>query len=700
MIGRRIGSRYEIIRYIGGGGMSRVYLARDMILDRDVAIKILNYDFSNEEELKRRFMREALSATSLTHPNIVNIYDVGEDGDFYYLVMEYVDGQTLKEYIVEHGPLTPEQAIPIMEQLVSAISNAHYNGIIHRDIKPQNILMDHDGNVKITDFGIAMALSATVQTRTNSVLGTVHYLSPEQARGGMATKKSDIYALGIVLYELLTGKLPFSGESAVAIALKHLQEDTPSIKALFPTIPQSVENVILKATAKESIVRYQSAEEMLEDLSTVLLPERANEVRFTPTFDDEATMVIPIVNDKTSYDDIEATKKVDPVVPLETAKSQDVEEKQENEEIDEKAASATASSTKKAKKTPEKKKRKIALLIIASIVLLAIILLCIFVLPDALGWKKYEIPNIVDMEEAEAIQLLEEEGFKLKEVIERTSDDIDIGHVIKSSPEAGKKRPKRAEVTLYVSTGKELSEVSQYVGENYDRIASLLENEGFHHIRIEEEYSDEEQGQIIAQQPEAGTEVVLGDTDLRLTVSKGVERIAIQDVTGFTENQLHEYETASGFKISSVKSEYSDPVEEGEVISQTPSKGTELTKGSTIEVVLSKGKEPKPTKHIVQKAKITYAEQAPEEDEDEQEHEDDDENEDKKHKKDQKPQNIKIYVQDRSHSMADPYDEFEIVKDTEVTIKLEVDEGERGAYRIMRDDVQIEEKSFQYEDGE
>ena len=696
MIGRRIGSRYEIIRYIGGGGMSRVYLARDMILDRDVAIKILNYDFSNEEELKRRFMREALSATSLTHPNIVNIYDVGEDGDFYYLVMEYVDGQTLKEYIVEHGPLTPEQAIPIMEQLVSAISNAHYNGIIHRDIKPQNILMDHDGNVKITDFGIAMALSATVQTRTNSVLGTVHYLSPEQARGGMATKKSDIYALGIVLYELLTGKLPFSGESAVAIALKHLQEDTPSIKALFPTIPQSVENVILKATAKESIVRYQSAEEMLEDLSTVLLPERANEVRFTPTFDDEATMVIPIVNDKTSYDDIEATKKVDPVVPLETAKSQDVEEKQENEEIDEKAASATASSTKKAKKTPEKKKRKKALWIIASIVLLAIILLCIFVLPDALGWKKYEIPNIVDMEEAEAIQLLEEEGFKLKEVIERTSDDIDIGHVIKSSPEAGKKRPKRAEVTLYVSTGKELSEVSQYVGENYDRIASLLENEGFHHIRIEEEYSDEEQGQIIAQQPEAGTEVVLGDTDLRLTVSKGVERIAIQDVTGFTENQLHEYETASGFKISIVKSEYSDSVEEGEVISQKPSKGTELTKGSTIEVVLSKGKEPKPTKHIVQKVKIPYVEQAAEEDEDE----DDDENEDKKDKKDQKPQNIKIYVQDRSHSMADPYDEFEIVKDTEVTIKLELDEGERGAYRIMRDDVQIEEKSFQYEDGE
>ena len=248
MIGKRISGRYEIIKYIGGGGMSKVFLAHDVILDRNVAIKILNYDFTNEEDLKRRFMREALSATSLTHPHIVNIFDVGEEGELHYLVMEYIEGQTLKEFITSNGPLSPEQAIPIMRQLVSAISNAHYNGIIHRDIKPQNILMDSDGDVKITDFGIAMALSATAHTKTNSVLGTVHYLSPEQARGGMATMKSDIYSVGIVLYELLTGKLPFSGESAVAIALKHLQEETPSVRALFPTIPQSVENVILKAT--------------------------------------------------------------------------------------------------------------------------------------------------------------------------------------------------------------------------------------------------------------------------------------------------------------------------------------------------------------------------------------------------------------------------------------------------------------------
>lgn len=250
LVGKRLSGRYKVLEWIGGGGMSNVYLAHDMILDRDVAIKVLRYSFSDEEELHRRFQREALSATSLTHPNIVSIYDVGEDADMHYLVMEYVEGKTLKQYIQEFAPLSPMKCVMIMEQLTSAIAHAHQNQIVHRDIKPQNILMDQEGNVKITDFGIAIALSATSFTQTNSVLGTVHYLSPEQARGGTATKKSDIYALGIVLYELLTGKLPFMGESAVAIALKHLQSETPSVRAIVPSIPQSLENVVFKATAK------------------------------------------------------------------------------------------------------------------------------------------------------------------------------------------------------------------------------------------------------------------------------------------------------------------------------------------------------------------------------------------------------------------------------------------------------------------
>ncbi|WP_313429733.1 Stk1 family PASTA domain-containing Ser/Thr kinase, partial [Siminovitchia terrae] len=243
--GKRISGRYNIIKMVGGGGMANVYLARDMILDRDVAVKILRLDFADEEEFIRRFQREAQSATSLNHPNIVNVFDVGEEDNIYYIVMEYVDGMTLKQYIQNYYPISVEKVIDIVKQLTSALEHAHYNHIIHRDIKPQNILIDHDGNVKITDFGIAMALSATSITHTNAVLGSVHYLSPEQARGGMATKKSDIYSLGIVMFELLTGRLPFSGESAVSIALKHLQSETPPPTRWNPDIPQSVENIVL-----------------------------------------------------------------------------------------------------------------------------------------------------------------------------------------------------------------------------------------------------------------------------------------------------------------------------------------------------------------------------------------------------------------------------------------------------------------------
>lgn len=248
MIGKRLNGRYKILDLIGGGGMANVYLARDIILDRDVAVKVLRPDFSDDEEFIRRFHREAQAATSLNHPNIVSIYDVGEEGNILYIVMEYIDGTTLKQYIQKNGPLSNEESVNIMIQLTSALAHAHENHIVHRDIKPQNILIDENGVVKITDFGIAVALTSTTITQTNSFLGSVHYLSPEQARGGMATKKSDIYSLGIVMFELITGRLPFFGESAVSIALKHLQNNTPSPKRWNPAIPQSIENIILKST--------------------------------------------------------------------------------------------------------------------------------------------------------------------------------------------------------------------------------------------------------------------------------------------------------------------------------------------------------------------------------------------------------------------------------------------------------------------
>lgn len=311
---------------IGGGGMANVYLAHDDILGRDVAVKILRLDYSNNEEFIKRFHREAQSVTTLSHPNIVNMYDVGEEDGIYYLVMEYVPGQTLKQYIIEQGMLPIGEALDIMEQLTSAMAHAHHFEIVHRDIKPHNILIRADGVIKVTDFGIATATSATTITHTNSVLGSVHYLSPEQARGGIANKQSDIYSLGIVMFELLTGRQPFSGESAVAIALKHLQSEIPSPKRWNENIPQSVENIILKATAKDPFHRYQSANAMKRDIETALYPERINEQPFYIPEDMEATKAIPIIQQEQLFGNV-----TDETIVLKGSKVDEQTRKEETE---------------------------------------------------------------------------------------------------------------------------------------------------------------------------------------------------------------------------------------------------------------------------------------------------------------------------------------------------------------------------------
>lgn len=680
MIGKRIGGRYEVLKYIGGGGMSRVYLAHDVILDRGVAVKVLNYDFSNEEELKRRFMREALSATSLTHPHIVDIFDVGEDGDVHYLVMEYIEGQTLKEFIVSHGPLSPERALPIMQQLISAISNAHYNGIVHRDIKPQNILMDLDGNVKITDFGIAMALSATAHTKTNSVLGTVHYLSPEQARGGMATKKSDIYSVGIVFYELLTGKLPFSGESAVSIALKHLQEETPSVRALFPSIPQSVENVIIRATAKDAASRYSSADEMQDDLATVLSADRVNEAKFQVLFDDEATRAMPAIMDSTGFGHVEQTVEHEPVQKEKESKLPESKEEPESKKV------------KKAKKAKKAKKRKKWPFVIAGLVVAALL---IFLFINLFGLKKVEVPDVTDRLEAEAIDILKEEGFKIKESIEELSDEVDAGKVIKTNPEANKVREVGTEITLYVSIGKEMVEIDDYIGHDYDRVASILDREGYKSVDSIGEFSDKPIGTILEQDPEAGSEVVPSETEVVFTISKGKDIFKLGNLHDLDEAGFVEYAKKNGIDIVVVKEEHSAKVAAGRVVSQTPSAGTEIERGGKVQVVLSKGPEEKPIKYIIKEIPIEYILEEPPVNEDGEPDEDGEPEEEPE----RKPQSIRIYVQDRKHSLADPIDEFTITEDTVKKITIELEEGQRGAYRIMRDSTLIAEDTFDYSDN-
>lgn len=651
LAGKRISGRYKILEVIGGGGMSNVYLAHDMILDRDVAIKILHYNFNDEQEMQRRFQREALSATSLTHPNIVSIYDVGEDGNMHYLVMEYVKGQTLKQYIQKYAPLAAAKSVQIMKQLTSAIAHAHQNQIIHRDIKPQNILMDEEGNVKITDFGIAMALEDTSFTRTNSVLGTVHYLSPEQARGGTATKKSDIYSLGILLYELLTGQLPFSGESAVSIALKHLQTETPSVRAIVPGIPQSLENVVLKATAKDPVHRYQSVWEMAEDLETVLSDERSHEAKFQTPIDYDMTKVIPIIKEPVEEKDLQKTM----AMPI---RDKAIEEPEQP-----------------IKKKQKKKKRKWLILSGLLIALVLILLSLLFVFPDLFNEKRYPIPDVSKQQTDEAIANLKNAGFEIGEKTKQNSDDVKRNHIIMTSPGPDNERAKGTKIDLVISKGPKKVEISNYTGKDIDQVKDLLERQGFKDVEVEEDYSDETEGIIIKQSIDEGKKVVPGDTSIKLIVSKGQEQEHVSNLVGYDEEALNTYAKSSGFHIHIGSEKYSDDVPKGQVISQSPSAGEALAVGSTIEVVLSKGPEEKPVKTYVKTVNIPYEKESEGE-----------------------PQQVRIYIQDKTHKIDDVYQEFQLFSSQEKRLQFEVEKGQQARYRIIRDDKVIIDETVSYDD--
>lgn len=663
MIGKRISGRYKIMDMIGGGGMANVYLAHDMILDRDVAVKMLRLDFVNDEEFIRRFHREAHSATSLAHPNIVNIYDVGEEGDIYYIVMEYVAGDTLKQYIQKHSPVKIETAIDIMRQLTSGISHAHQNNIVHRDIKPHNILIDNHGHVKITDFGIAMALSATSITQTNSVLGSVHYLSPEQARGGMANKKSDIYSLGIVMFELLTGRLPFSGESAVSIALKHLQSETPSVKRWNDDVPQSVENIVLKATAKDPFHRYSSMEEMEEELRTALEPERLNEPKFHVPIDDEATKAIPIITDDSTYPNLDET--------IVHAKAK--EEKQVKDEPKEKVG-----KDKKQKK-PKKKGKKLTIALVSTFLILVILaILSVTVFPAMYIPDEVAVPDVTGSTTEEAISELEAAGFKIGETKTMNDEDIDAGTIIRTAPKAGNNAKKGASITLYESLGKEKYELDDYVGKAYEDVVNLLEKQGFKNISKVEEFDEtQESGTILKQNFDQGDEVVPEDAELEFTISKGAQLIKLTDLAGYTKKEVNDYIDEQDLSVTFTE-EYSDIVDEGKVISQSPSASTNVRVGAQVSVVLSKGKEEVPPKEVTLELTIPF--EPTEMTEDGQ----------------PKAQEVKIYIGDLENNMTEPIETLSITETTKKTITLKIPEGEKGYYRVLRDQSVIIDEEVPY----
>lgn len=566
-LGKKLNGRYQITGNIGSGGMANVFLAHDLILDRDVAVKVLRFDFQNDQTAIRRFQREALAATELVHPNIVSVYDVGEEDNMQYLVMEYVKGMDLKRYIQTHYPVPYDTAVNIMQQILSAISLAHTHQIIHRDLKPQNVLIDNEGVVKITDFGIAIALSETSITQTNTMLGSVHYLSPEQARGSMATKQSDIYALGIILYELLTGSVPFDGESAVTIALKHFQDELPSIKDLDPTTPQALENVVLKATAKEPADRYKTAEEMSEDLATALSPARANEAKWVPQAMTKETQVITPLEEDTPMP--ESFKSM----PLPKEKSEETP--------------VMAEETVPDPKSKKHKKWWIILLVI-----LALLGIGTAVFFASGGRGEVEIPDVSGLSEASARDTLAKAKLEAATKTEEIPDEqIEEGDVVKTDPAAGTTVKQNREVTLYVSTGKKKIKLDDYTGMNFDEVSSRLKKLGFPADSIEkkDEFSDEvENGRIISQSDEEGTEVDPTTDKITFVVSQGAKP-TMGDYTGQNYDTVRGILSSNGYKRISETYDYSDTVPAGSIISQLPSYGEPLTENSYISFVVSQG---------------------------------------------------------------------------------------------------------------
>lgn len=474
--GQKINDRYEIIKTIGEGGMANVYLANDTILDRKVAIKVLRGDLSNDEKFIRRFQREALSVSNLSHPNIVEVYDVGEEDGQYYIVMEYIEGKTLKQLLKKRETLTLTEVIDIMLQLTDGLAHAHESYIIHRDIKPQNIMILDNGLVKITDFGIAMALNATQLTQTNSVMGSVHYLPPEQANGKSATVKSDIYSLGILMYELITGSVPFKGDNAVEIALKHMKEKIPSIRKQNPTIPQTVENIVIKATAKNPRNRYDSVKEMHEDLEVCMEKENVKKVTFEyPENDIDDSE--PITNKKEK-------KKIEKPKVEYVEKEEDIPE----EEI-----------------IDSPKKKNTIILLLTGIVLFLLIIASIFWLSTTKEVKDVLVPNIVGIKTEKAVKELEKLGFKYT-IESKESDTVAEGLVIRTNPKAGSTRKKGDTITIIESLGGEYHYLEDYTGKDYTEIKAKLELIGVN-VNIEkkdvenkEEYKGKEQN-IIEQKP-------------------------------------------------------------------------------------------------------------------------------------------------------------------------------------------------------
>lgn len=608
-----LGKRYEVISKIGAGGMADVYKGKDHMLNRYVAIKVLKKEFKEDENFVRKFRSEAQAAAGLIHPNVVNVYDVGEDRGLYYMVMELVEGITLKEYIDKKGRLSHKETISIAIQMCTGIGVAHAANIIHRDIKPQNIIISKDGKVKVTDFGIAKA--TTSNTISSNAMGSVHYTSPEQARGGFSDQKSDIYSIGITLYEMVTGQVPFDGDSTVSVAIKHLQEEITPPSEIVPDIPYSLEQIILKCTQKNGERRYRNTGELIQDLKRSLVDPDGDFVVIPPLGNADTVIITDEELDdiRSSYDDEEEFDEYD------EDEYGDEEEFDEYDEDDDEYGEYDddeeyGGKGKKGKSSDDVNPRmKKVMKILTIVVAIIIVFILVFAIGKAAGIfkggfgidtvdtdekTKVKVPNVVGMTEDEAKKTLNKKGLGFKVVAREESKKYEEGTVSKQKTEAGKRVAKNTTIQVVVSSGLVGDEITVPNVSNMSESEAqkALEDAGFEKITSDFAYSDSvAEGDVIGTTPAANARATK-DTEIVMKVSKGSEKKTVPNVVGQQDGDAQNAITAAGLKVGTVTYEYYDDVPKGQVVSQTVAGGKKVAPGTSVGLTISSG--PKPPEKV------------------------------------------------------------------------------------------------------
>ena len=554
MSSRLLSGRYELLEKIGDGGMAVVYKGKDKLLNRYIAVKILRPEFCKDATFVENFKRESQAAAGLSHPNIVGVYDVGREGNINYIVMELIEGRTLNEIIAEESPMDYRKVIDISKQVASALKVAHKNKIIHRDVKPHNIMITNDGVVKLADFGIARAVNDATLSTGNKIIGSVHYFSPEQARGNYVDERSDIYSLGIVMYEMLTGQVPFDGDNPVSVALKHINEEITPPSQLVPGIPPALERAVMKATNKYQTNRYASAEEMIEELDNIAF---VSSVVGQDLFAESST-----------------------VIEKRNQRKQRMMEEDDEEDV----------IRKKKKKKKDKKKTIIICAVAAFVVIMIALLLMI---KGGVFSSTKPAPDFMDMTIEQAEAKAADEGFKIKQGKDIYSNDVPEGRICQQDPEPGVETPKNGTITVNVSKGSKEGVVPNVVGMMKDGVEEFLKGYGYVLGSVKYTTDIAKEGTVLEQDPSAGNKLDK-ESKINIVISdgKGKEKGIVPNVCGGTLSEAKKKIADAGFQVGAVDYSYSDVYGNGYVTWQQYGANTELDKGSTIDIEVSKGEEP------------------------------------------------------------------------------------------------------------